>query len=321
MTFDISILVPLFNEEENVSYLTGELLRFVQSYPSLTFEVVFIDDGSTDRTVNALAQSCAQWPLPSSIIRLSKNFGSHAALRAGILHASGRRITFMYADLQDPLELIGQMLERSQAGYDIVWGVRRTYNPGVFEKCFSTLYHGLMTRYVSRRYPKKGVDMVLFTRKVADWVNRNPEANSSLFLQIMTLGFRQCFVEYDKQKRRYGTSKWTLSKKIKLFIDSFVAFSYAPIRMVSLMGILFLFGGLLWSLYMVLRELLAGDLPSGWPTLMAVLLLGLGVTNIGMGILAEYLWRTLDAVRGRPVFIIEDIRIFPVTEQPPSPVE
>ncbi len=147
----------------------------------------------------------------------------------------------------------------------------------------------------------------MFNRKVAAQVKTNVEANSSIFLQILGMGFSQTSISYKKRERKTGVSKWTISKKIKLFIDSFVAFSYAPIRMVTIIGISMFFFGFLWTVYIIIRKLVYHDLASGWPALMSILMIGFGITNISLGIIAEYLWRTLDASRKRPVFIIDQI--------------
>jgi dolichol-phosphate mannosyltransferase len=133
------------------------------------------------------------------------------------------------------------------------------------------------------------------------------ENNSSIFLQILTFGFKQDFIFYDKQPRQKGKSKWTLGKKIKLFIDSFIAFSYAPIRFVTAVGIFLFVVGILFSGYLIFRKLAYDNLESGWPMLISILTLGFGITNISLGIIAEYLWRTLDSSRKRPVFIIDEI--------------
>ena len=164
-----------------------------------------------------------------------------------------------------------------------------------------------MKKYVSTSYPEKGFDIVMFSNKVASVINQNIEANSSIFLQILTLGFQQDFIFYDKQPRENGASKWTLSKKIKLFIDSFIAFSYAPIRFVTIIGITLFISGIGFSLYLLTRKILFNDLVSGWTMLISILTIGFGITNISLGIIAEYLWRTFDSSRKRPVFIIDDI--------------
>lgn len=165
----------------------------------------------------------------------------------------------------------------------------------------------MMKKYVTKLYPENGFDIVMFSKKISALLNNGIEANSSIFLQILTLGFKQEFIFYKKQPRKKGKSKWTLNKKIKLFIDSFIAFSYAPIRFVTGVGIFLFIIGIIFSAYLITRKLLYNDLQSGWPMLISILTLGFGITNISLGIIAEYLWRTLDSSRKRPVFIIDEI--------------
>lgn len=302
---DITIIVPFLNEEDNIERLGNELLKFTEAKPDTNFEIILVNDGSTDSSVNTIKGT--RFPQDTRLISFSQNYGSHAALRAGIMHAKGEHVTFLYADLQDPIENISVMYAREKEGNDIVWANRSSVQNSFFERQFSKFYSRLMKKYVNKRYPPKGFDVVLFNRKVADAVNKNVEGNSSVFLQILNLGFRQDFVEYQKAARTAGKSKWTFAKKIKLLIDSFVAFSFAPIRLVSFIGIIFFFLGLLWTGYIVFRKLVFDDLASGWPALLSILMIGFGITNISLGIIAEYLWRTLDASRKRPVFIIDEI--------------
>ncbi|MEO8403080.1 MAG: glycosyltransferase family 2 protein [Chitinophagaceae bacterium] len=302
---DITIIVPFLNEEDNIERLGAELNRFTGSKPDIQFEVILVNDGSTDSSVNVIKNTT--FATPTKVISFSQNYGSHAALRAGIMHSKGKHVTFLYADLQDPIENIATMYSKEMEGNDIIWANRSGTQNSFFERQFSKFYSRLMKKYVNKRYPTKGFDVVLFNRKVADAVNKNVEGNSSVFLQILNLGFKQDFVEYQKAARQAGKSKWTLAKKIKLLIDSFVAFSFAPIRMVSMIGILFFLAGLLWTGYIFFRKIFFDDLPLGWPALMSISMLGFGITNISLGIIAEYLWRTLDASRKRPVFIIDEI--------------
>jgi len=309
MKYHLSVIVPFLNESCNIERLTTELDAFFEKQPNLKVEIVFVDDGSTDNSVALLQQASYKHYTPK-IIKLSKNYGSHAALRAGILHAEGTQISFMYADLQDPLELIERMYVLTQAGKEIVWAVRKTTQAGFSEKLFSTTYAYLMKKYAIKNFPTKGFDIVMFGQKVRRELNQNIEPNSSIFLQILTMGFSQTTIEYNKQARKAGKSKWTFSKKVKLFIDSFIAFSFAPIRFVTFIGFfLFFFGGLYGS-YIVGRKLIYNDLQQGWASLIAILMLGFGITNISLGIIAEYLWRTLDASRKRPVFMIDEIVSF-----------
>ena len=304
----VSVIVPFLNEEENISSLVDSLSNYFESEKRFTVEVIFVNDGSTDASKFKLLEQQHK-NYSSKLISFSKNFGSHAALRAGIQQATGNYVTFMYADLQDPISLISEMFLKMSENHsnDIVWATRKSTNNGLIESSFSKLYSNLMKKYVSSSYPEKGFDIVMFSKKVSNILNQNIESNSSIFLQILTLGFKQDFIYYDKQLREKGVSKWTLSKKIKLFIDSFIAFSYAPIRFVTMVGIVLFIVGFCFSGYLIGRKLLFDNLESGWPMLISIITLGFGVTNISLGIIAEYLWRTLDASRKRPVFIIDDI--------------
>lgn len=303
----LSVIIPVLNEQENVEHLINRLNSFFQVRRHLKPEVIFVNDGSTDLTAARLKDGnhCAY---TGKIISFSKNFGSHAALRAGIQQAQGDYVTFMYADLQDPLELLDAMLaEISLKGAEICWAQRNSTENSKTERLFSQGYAYLMQKYAVAEFPRNGFDIVMFSKKVQTCLNANIEHNSSLFIQILSLGFKQVAVKYDKQARAFGKSKWTLAKKIKLLIDSFVAFSFAPIRLVSLIGILFFFFGTIWTLYIIFRKVVFDDLASGWPALMSILMLGFGITNISLGIIAEYLWRTLDASRKRPVYVIDEV--------------
>jgi dolichol-phosphate mannosyltransferase len=303
---NISILIPFLNEAQNVPHLVSELNRFCSSNTDKSFEIIFIDDGSTDASFELLKSERPVFR--SSVIRFSKNYGAHAALRAGIQKAKGEYITFMYADLQDPLDLVNRLYERCKQGKnDICWASRNNFTTSIFQKAFSKLYARLIRRYVSKDFPENGFDIVMFNTKVQAVLNANIESNSSVFLQILTLGFKSESISYTKTERKAGKSKWTFSKRMKLMIDSFVSFSYAPIRFVTIVGMILFILGLLLSAYLIVRKLVWNDLAAGWPMLMSILMLGFGITNISLGIIAEYLWRTLDVARKRPVFIIDEI--------------
>jgi dolichol-phosphate mannosyltransferase len=213
----------------------------------------------------------------------------------------------MYADLQDPLDLIPKLYKKIEEGNDIVWAERRNIKTGIIEKIFSRLYAKLMQKFVIRTFPQKGFDIVMFNKKVKNELNQSIELNSSIYMQILSLGFKQDKIVYDKQPRKYGKSKWTLSKKIKMFIDSFVSFSYFPIRLVTIVGFILSFISIIWIIYIIFGTIFLYITSPGWPTLICVILFGFGITNISLGIIAEYLWRTLDSSRRRKAFIIDKI--------------
>jgi dolichol-phosphate mannosyltransferase len=303
---NISIIIPFLNESGNIPNLIEEINKFSRKHETLSIEVIFVNDGSSDDSIQVL-RSFKLNTFSSKIISFSKNFGSHAALRAGILNSNGDFITFMYADLQDPIDLISELYLKCKLGFDICWAKRTNVTNSKFDKLFSLFYSRLMKKFATSLYPENGFDIVMFNYKVQEQLNNSIQANSSIFLQILTLGFNQTEILYEKVERKIGKSKWSVKKKIKLFIDSFVAFSYAPIKLVSITGFSFFFTGILWTFYIIIRKLMINDLPEGWPALTSILLLGFGITNISLGIIAEYLWRTLDEARKRPVFIIDEI--------------
>ena len=301
----VSIVIPFFNEERGI----GLLLKNIEQYSSqrkFEFDIIFVDDGSNDHT-SEIIRHYQSSPFPCKLIKLSNNFGSHAAIRAGFLHSTGDLVTFLPADLQISFDTLERLYNAALEGNDIVYGIREINETGMFEKTFSRFYASIMRQFVNKDFPYKGLETVMINEKVRTIFNENVESNSSFVLQLLSMGFKNKFVNIVKAQRNAGKSKWTTTKKIKLLIDSFIAFSYAPIRFVTIMGILFSIIGFLWTIYIVLRTLLVGDLSPGWPALTSILLFGFGVTNISLGIIAEYLWRTLDASRKRPVFIIDEI--------------
>lgn len=306
MNKELSIIIPIFNETEGILILVKSLNDFIANNKDVSFELIFVDDGSLDDSFQILQKQIFE-NVSVQLISLSKNYGSHAALRAGISKAKKAFITFMYADLQDPLNLLIDLLKKQQEGFDIVWANRRTTNNKILDTSFSYFYAFLMRKFTFPNFPTKGFDIVLFNSKVKEQLDKNMEANSNIFLQILGMGFKQSSISYDKRERKIGKSKWTLSKKIKIIIDSFVAFSYFPVRFVSFIGIAFFLIGLAWTIYILYLKIVYDNLTSGWPTLISILLLGFGITNISLGIIAEYLWRTLDSSRKRPVFIIDDV--------------
>jgi polyisoprenyl-phosphate glycosyltransferase len=298
----ISIIVPFYNEKENIESLLHSLQNFEKNNFNLVdFQFVFVDDGSTDNSFQILTNNIQLTNF--KILRLSRNYGSHAALRAGILHSTGNYVTFLYSDLQDNPDVIINLYSKVKEGNDIVWAYRENENIPLFSK----LYAWLMREYAINTFSENGQDVVMFTKQVANELNDNIESYSSIFLQILDLGFTQSNIKYTRIHRQKGKSKWTLSKKVKLLIDSFVSFSYAPLRLVTLMGVIFFTFGIVYSVYIIIDYFFLGRPVEGWSSLIVIMCIGFGFTNISLGIIAEYLYRTLEASRTRKVFVISKI--------------
>ncbi len=302
----MSIVVPFLNEEEGLPLFCQTYDEYAGHLP-FSIELVFVNDGSTDHSESVIRDYCFQNIRKIKLVSLSRNYGSHAAIRAGLTQASFDVCTWMGSDLQEPLEIIPKGYSLIQDGYDAVYVEKKTVQVSKANRLFSKIYSHLMQKYAVKAYSSGGISTIVFNRKIRDYLNEHIETNSSVMLQIMNAGFKSIIISLDFSERSAGTSKWTLGKKIKLFIDSFVAFSFAPIRLVSIVGICIFLIGLLLGICIIINKLTNPDTPIGYSTLASILALGFGVTNMSLGIIAEYLWRAYDAARGRACFLISDV--------------
>ncbi len=303
---DVSLIIPCYNEEDSIDFLFENLLIF-SSKSQMSIAVIFVNDGSTDNTVSLIC-SRNNLPFECRIVTLLNNVGSHAAVRAGLMHCDSDYSVYFPSDMQISLDEV-ELMHKSVVSNccDVVVAVRESNEVRGLVRIFSIFYSRLMRKYVNRQFPVKGIETLLISERVVKLMNSNIERHSSFALQILSYGFKAVFLNISKKDRHFGKSKWTASAKVKLFLDSFIAFSYAPIRLVSMTGILLFTTGVFMTIYLVLRKLMMDDLLVGWPALYSTLLVGFGVTNIGLGIVAEYLWRTLDTVRKRPLFVVDKI--------------
>jgi dolichol-phosphate mannosyltransferase len=298
----ISIIIPVLNEEENLPALHDRLENVTKDSEN-DFEFIFIDDGSTDNTFNTM-KALSEKDSRVKVIRFSRNFGSHSACLAGLRYSKGNACVFISADLQDPPELIGRLIDEWKNGYEVVIGVREWAEGS--QRLLPRTYYRLVRRLALRNMPESGTDVFLIDRKVINAVTSMDEKNTSIFGLILWSGFKQKVITYKKMQRRYGVSKWTTGKKIKLFIDTFVAFSYFPIRMVSVTGFIFAMFGFLYAIIVILNKIILQRPVEGWTSLMIVLLMTSGVQLIMLGVIGEYVWRAVDASRKRPSFIVSE---------------
>lgn len=305
---DLSIVIPVFNEEPGISSLVARLRKLcdrLRDVHGTRSEVVFIDDHSSDQSPALLASACAEDPR-MRFLRLSRNRGSHIAILAGLAQCRGRCAVFLAADLQDPPELVVQMLDLWREGNHVVWAVRGERR-GIpwHERLFAAAFYTIFNRLAHVTLPPQGSDFALLDRAVIDGLLASASASPFLMGEIAQIGYRQAQVSYVKEERRFGTTKWNLRKKLRLFADAFVSCSYVPLRAMSYLGIGFSVLGFLYALLVVALRLTAGTPVEGWASLMvAVLVLG-GIQMTMLGVLGEYLWRTLEEARKRPAYFIE----------------
>ncbi len=301
----ISIVIPVYYNEDTLMDLYRDMKENILSGVIGEYELVFVDDGSGDNSWKIMNEIKA---LDENVhlVKLSRNFGEHAALLAGLSVCTGDCAVTKQADLQEDSTLIAEMYERWKQGYKVVLAVRRSRDENAVKVFFANLYYAMVRKFVNKNMPVGGCDCYLIDRKVIEVLERLDEKNSSLTLQVLWAGFRTDKVYFDRKDREKGKSRWTFSKKFKLVLDSMMSFSYVPIRMMSYVGALFdLFALIL--LISVLVEYFTHGVPIiGWSSLMCMVLLSAGLILSMLGILGEYLWRTLDASRSRPPFIIDE---------------
>lgn len=297
----ISIIVPIYNEEGNLPVFY-ERLKNVTDKSGHTFEFIFVDDGSSDNSFSIL-KNLQGSDARVKVIQFSRNFGSHAGCLAGLIYSKGDAVTFLSADLQDPPELIPELAEKWISGYEVVIGIRKWEKH--IGRFFPSVYYSLVRKFALKNMPQMGTDLFLIDRKVVNAIKNISEKNTSVFGLILWSGFHQALVHYEKGIRYKGASKWTFGKKIKLFIDTFVSFSYFPIRLISGLGIVLAALGFLYAAIVIINKLFFSKAVEGWASIMVVLLVVSGIQLLMLGILGEYLWRNFDESRKRPIFIID----------------
>jgi len=294
----LSIVTPAFNEEANLDALYERLVKTMVAVGG-EWEWVIVDDHSRDNTF-AVVQRLALADPRLRGIRLARNSGSHVAITCGLHHVRGDAAVMMASDLQDPPETLEALLQKWRAGAQVVWATRRERPGDPAHAGFAAVYYWIMRHVVGMtEIPEKGADFFLVDRIVIDAFRRCQERHVSVFALIAWLGFKQDYIEYDKQPRTVGRSGWTLARKIKLVVDSITAFSDAPIKACSVLGTtLLVIGALL---------LVVGIFTEGASTLLLVAaMIGLaGVQLLALGIVGEYVWRALDESRRRPPYLIE----------------
>ena len=301
----VSIIVPIYYNELNIPHLYEQMKEKILSRTNFGAEMACVDDGSKVGSYKALLE-LREKDDRFKVVKLSRNFGSHTAILAGFAHATGDCMTMVAADLQEPLEIIIEMYEKWKQGKKVVIAVRKDREDGFFQKLFSNTYYSLMQKYALKEMPSGGFDCFFIDKKVRDVLVSMNEKNSSIVGQVLWAGFEMDKIYYVRKKREIGESKWTLSKKIKLFIDSFMAFSYVPIRFISTLGIFISIVGFILAVFLIVNKFMFNVPVQGWTTMMITLLMLSGIQMLTLGVIGEYLWRNFDESRGRPTYIVEE---------------
>jgi glycosyltransferase involved in cell wall biosynthesis len=304
----VSVVIPVFHNAPSLPDLLARLQALAARHPGDTFEFVCVDDGSKDDSLAVLVRLQASEPR-LRVVKLSRNFGSNAALLAGLAHATGDAVATISADLQDPPETLDAMLARWRDGKRVVLAVREGRDDPFATALLANLFYKLFRRYAIPSMPAQGFDFFVIDRQVQQLLLQIQESNAYLMGLVLWLGFDPARVPFRRQKReeRYGRSMWGFGRKFKYFIDSFVAFSYVPIRAASLLGLCASAAGLLYAAFIVFAHFALDLKVQGWASLMIVLLIVSGAQLLVMGVIGEYLWRNLDETRRRPRYVVEAV--------------
>lgn len=302
----ISIVVPVYYNADTLMLLYEDMKQKILGKLG-DYELVFVDDGSGDDSWEIMNQ-IKEMDGHTKCVKLSRNFGEHAALLAGLSVCTGDCAVTKQADLQEDSEIILEMYESWKKGNKVVLAVRSERDENPVKKFFAHLYYVMVHKFVNEKMPIGGCDCYLLDRQVIKVLELLDEKNSSLTLQVLWSGFQTDHVYFHRKDREVGKSRWTLSKKIKLAMDSMLSFSYFPIRCMSTLGVVFFVVSILMAIEVIIEKIAIGTPILGWASLMCVVLFSFGCMMLMLGILGEYVWRALDASRNRPPYLIDEIQ-------------
>ena len=301
----LSVVIPAYNEASNIGRVLTELEETIKSCHDITrHEIIVVDDNSNDDTFGIVK---ARNKDNNHCIRLSRRSGSHTALRAGLKKAQGDVVLCISADGQDNPAVLISMTEKIKSGDHIIWALRSSRNEPFLSRLFSNAFYKLLTWFTEQKSPINlaNADFYMLTRRVVNAINSCEEKNTSLFGLIIWLGFRQSYVIYERRERMSGKSKWNFKSRLRLAKDWIISFSGLPLKLITYIGISASVVGFMYAIFLFFYTILGYAKP-GWAESVLLLLIGGGIMLVMLGIIGEYLWRTFDETRKRPLYFIED---------------
>jgi dolichol-phosphate mannosyltransferase len=301
----ISVVLPVYNEEQSL-YGFVEHLMTILDQSGETFEILFINDGSQDRSFEII-QKLSQRFEQCKYVNLSRNFGHQIAITAGIDFARGERIVLMDSDGQDPPSEILNLHSKMDEGFDVVYAKRKTRGEeGFLKKWTAGMFYRMLNRITTVPIPMDVGDFRIINRKVVNALQTMPEKQRFLRGQISWLGFRQTFIEYDRENRMAGETKYTYKKMMRLALDGITSFSNWPLRLATISGFVCAFIGFLLILYTLYSRYITQEYEPGWASLMITLVFIGGIQLIGIGIIGEYIGRINENVKNRPLYVVDE---------------
>ena len=305
---DLSIIIPIYNEAGNIQVLFERLSNVVRDM-NMNVEYVFVNDGSRDNSID-LIKGLAKTNSDVHYLDFSRNFGHQVAVAAGLDYCTGKSAVIIDADLQDPPELIANLVSKWKEGYEVVYAKRRSREGESFLKKFTAkLFYRTLKRITSINIPVDTGDFRIIVRKVIDVLKKMPEQQKFLRGQISWIGFRQTYIEYDRDERHAGASGYTYKKMLRFALDGITSFSNLPLRFATITGFVVSGIAFLLIIYALYERLVTKNYVPGWASLMlAVLFIG-GVQLISIGIIGEYISRMSSNIRNRPLYILRETNL------------
>lgn len=305
----VSIVIPVYNSEKIQKELYTRLVNVLSKY-NTNYEIIFINDGSQDNSIENLKQLCLN-DKDVKLIDFSRNFGHQSAIMAGFNKASGDIIAVIDDDLQDPPEILSTFIDKLNEGYDVVYGIRKKRKENFLKRSFFYIFYRVLRLLSSHDIPFDTGDFCVMNRKVLENLNRFPETNKFIRGIRSWIGFRQIGIEYERDARYEGSSQYTFKKYFKFALDAMLSFSYLPLRISTLFGFLVAGFSFFYGLYIIVQKLLGqiGDVPGFTTLIVSTAFIG-GVLLICLGIIGEYIARIYDEIKRRPQYIIKDEKGF-----------
>ena len=300
----VSIIIQVYYNEKNLVLLYYDIKQKFIDRIDYEYEIIFVDDYSNDNSFQVLKELK---PKDSHIkvYRLSKNFGAHSAILCGLSKCSGDLAIIKAADLQEPTEIIFDMIDKWKEGYKVVLAVRNKRNDGRINDLFSNLYYFIVRKFVLNNMPKGGFDVYLVDRRVINLLLELDNSNTALTGQILWSGFNAGKVYYNRIERKIGKGRWTLSKKMKLVMDTVFSFTSLPIKLIEIVGFASVIVSLLMAIYVFVNKVTGRTTVDGFTALFIFQFFCFSVTILILGVIGEYLWRVFDSAKNRPQYIVD----------------
>lgn len=302
---ELSVVLPVYNEEDNISVLYSHLIRVLQEM-GMDYEIIFVDDSSRDKSTERLQGFSAE-NHNVTVVELARNFGHQVAITAGLDHARGKAVVVMDADLQDPPEMLPQFIAKWREGYDVVYAIRERRKEVWFKRAAYSGFYRLLQRVANIEIPLDAGDFCIMDRKVVNLLRSMPERNRFVRGIRSWVGLNQTGLPCERQARYGGKPKYTFGHLTLLALDGLISFSYVPLRVISVLGFSVSLLSIILAVFYTVKKLLYGLSPPGFATLVVSIFFLAGIQLITVGVMGEYIGRIFDEVKQRPLYVVRRV--------------